>query len=165
LISIWLTPVEEDGNHLQKLIQELAEEYEAPIFPPHCTLYSPSDLNSQDIEKILKNVAKCLRPLFVTLYRLNNSPLIWKTVFIELERSEELVNMQQKLIHMLPNAKHYEFLPHMSLIYKEMSDKMKKEIIQSITVQSSYKMDKIVAMHTGPDVANWRKVVEVQLNA
>jgi len=51
LISIWLTPVEEDGNHLQKLIQELAEEYEAPIFPPHCTLYSPSDLNSQDIEK------------------------------------------------------------------------------------------------------------------
>ena len=69
--------------------------------------------------------------------------------------------MQQRIVNQFLSAPPYEFLPHISLIYKEMAIELKEEIIQELTVRNSCKMDKIIAMKTGPNVEQWKKVAEV----
>jgi len=161
VISIWLTPAEEDAAFLQEIINELAHEFKAPVFSPHMTLMSPVDLNENELHSVLSNVSKEFAPLYVTLAGINHSPNIWKTVFIELEESPELIALQQRIVNQFSSAPPYEFLPHISLIYKEMAIELKEEIIQELTVRNSCKMDKIIAMKTGPNVEQWKKVAEV----
>jgi hypothetical protein len=68
-------------------------------------------------------------------------------------------------VSQFPSASPYEFLPHISLIYKEMLEEQKEDIIRNLSVRNSYKMDKIIAMRTGQNVDQWENITEVQLNA
>jgi 2'-5' RNA ligase len=104
-------------------------------------------------------------PLFVTLADINHSSNIWKTVFMELEKSPGLIDLQQQIVNQFSSVQPYEFLPHISLIYKVMTVELKEEIICNLAVRNSYKMDKIIAMKTGPNVEQWEKVLEVTLHA
>ncbi len=163
--SIWLMPAKNDQAYLQNVIQDLSLEYKAPVFLPHCTLYSPTDMARSELEKILKYVANGASPLSVTANRLNITSNIWKTFFIELEKSNELSKLQQKLMCQMRSPKEYDFMPHISLIYKEMSTERKKEIIEKLFLKNSYKMDKISVVETGSDVMNWKNIIEIKFNA
>ncbi|MFQ6678531.1 MAG: 2'-5' RNA ligase family protein, partial [Fidelibacterota bacterium] len=151
MISIWLIPAEGDSEYLQKIINDLASEYHAPVFSPHCTLYSLVDLEVKELVTILDKASEGMRPIYVTVDKLNYSPNIWKTVFIELELSKELEKLQSRVFSLLPNPKPYDFSPHISLIYKEMPFDQKQRIIRNLSVRNSYKMDKMIAMKTGPE--------------
>lgn len=163
MISIWLTPVAEDTAYLQEIINELSSAYEAPIFAPHMTLYSPTNLSKEALTDIIKPIADDTEKLYVTMSGLARTNTIWKTVFIELESSPEFMQLQQAIVSSLPDPKPYSFEPHISLIYKEMTDEQKEEIIRNLTVRNSYKMDKITAMRTGPNVEEWEHLMEISL--
>lgn len=165
MISIWLTPAEKGKTYLEGIIKELASEYHAPIFSPHCTLYSPVNIGKIELEQILKDASAGIGSISIMMYKLNHTQNIWKTVFIELELTSELEKLQSRIVNLLPNPTPYSFSPHISLIYKEMPDEKKEEIICNLSVRNSYKMDKITAMQTGLDVKNWEKVAEVHLHA
>ncbi len=165
MISIWLTPSKKDECYLQNIINKLASENQAPVFSPHMTLLSPVDLNENELHSVLSNVSKEFEPLYVTLAGINHSPNIWKTVFVELEESLELITLQQQIASQLSSTPPYEFLPHISLIYKDLPQEKKEGIIRNLAVRNSYKMYKITAMRTGPNVEEWEKVAEVHLNA
>ena len=53
MISIWLCPTHEDELYLQKIINKLSENYNSPIFLPHCTLLGGIKLNEFDLENII----------------------------------------------------------------------------------------------------------------
>ena len=163
--SIWLLPSDNDQNYFHKIITKLSTEYEAPVFLPHCTLFSPLDSDGSDSEKLLMHVANQFRPFNVRARKLEFSSNIWKTLYIELEKSSMLTELQQCLISLIPDPKPYEFQPHISLIYKEMSKMEKEQIIQNIFIREFYKMDKISIMKTGLDIVNWKKTAEIQLYA
>lgn len=163
--SIWLTPADDDQAYLQNMIRNLSSEHKAPVFSPHCTLYSPADLAKSELEEILEHVAEGILPLTVTVDKLNFTSNIWKTVFIELEKSQELAWLQQKLVRRIPAPKQYDFAPHISLIYSAMPTEKKKGIIKKLPLRNSYKMDKISAVETGLDVVNWKNIAEVKLDA
>ena len=163
--SIWLKPADDDQAYLQNMIRDLSSEHKAPVFSPHCTLYSLADLAKSELEEILEHVAEGILPLTVTVDKLNFTSNIWKTVFIELEKSRELAWLQQKLVRRIPTPKQYDFAPHISLIYSAMPTEKKKGIIEKLPLRNSYKMDKISAVETGLDVMNWKNIAEVKLHA
>jgi len=165
LVSIWLIPAPEDAQYLQAIINNLAVTYQAPVFNTHCTLYSPTDLPALEIKKILEQSANNMESFYVKKATISHTENIWKTIFIELLSSPELEQLQQAVISQFPNGQPYEFLPHISLLYKEMSDKKKEDIIRNLQVKNSFKMDKIAAMRTGPNVDNWATVVEIPFHA
>ncbi len=39
-VSFWLIPSEEDRGFFQEIIDTLSQEYDAPSFTPHVTIYS-----------------------------------------------------------------------------------------------------------------------------
>ena len=165
MVSIWLIPAPEDAQYLQAIINNLADTYQAPVFNTHCTLYSPTDLPALEIKKILEQSANNMESFYVKKATISHTENIWKTIFIELLRSPELEQLQQAVISQFPNGQPYEFLPHISLLYKEMPDKKKEDIIRNLQVKNSFKMDKIAAMRTGPNVDNWATVVEIPFHA
>jgi 2'-5' RNA ligase len=165
VISIWLAPAEEDAAYLQEIINELAHEFQVPVFFPHCTLISPLDKNADEIENCLSIAGEKTVPIYVTLAGISHSSTIWKTVFMELEESPGLIDLQQRVIDQVPSVPPYDFKPHISLIYKKMPIELKEEIICNLAVRNSYKMDKIIAIKTGPNVEQWEKVLEVTLHA
>ena len=165
MVSIWLIPAPEDEQYLQAIINNLAVTYQAPVFNTHCTLYSPTDLPAAEVKQILKRSAKNMKSFYVKKSAISHTENIWKTIFIELLGSPELEQLQQAVISQFPKAQPYEFLPHISLLYKEMPDKTKEDIIRNLQVKNSFKMDKIAAVRTGPNVDNWATVVEIPIHA
>ena len=165
MVSIWLIPAPADAQYLQGIINNLAATYQAPVFNTHCTLYSPTDLPALEIKKILEQSANNMESFYVKKATISHTENIWKTIFIELLKSPELEQLQQAVISQFPKGQPYEFLPHISLIYKEIPDKKKEDIIRNLQVKNSFKMDKIAAMRTGPNVDNWATVVEIPFHA
>ena len=165
MVSIWLIPAPKDAQYIQGIINNLATTYQAPVFDSHCTLYSPTELPAAELKKILEQSANNMKSFYVKKSMISHTENIWKTIFIELLRSPELEQLQQAVISQFPNGQPYEFLPHISLLYKEMSDKKKENIIRNLQVKNSFKMDKIAAVRTGPNVDNWATVVEIPFHA
>ena len=165
MVSIWLIPAPADAQYLQGIINNLAATYQAPVFNTHCTLYSPTDLPALEIKKILEQSANNMESFYVKKATISHTENIWKTIFIELLSSPELEQLQQAVISQFPNGQPYEFLPHISLLYKEIPDKKKEVIIRNLQVKNSFKMDKIAAVRTGPNVENWATVVEIPFHA
>ena len=165
MVSIWLIPASEDAQYLQAIINNLAATYQAPVFNTHCTLYSPTDLPAAELRQILERSAKNIKSFFVKKATVSHTENIWKTIFIELLGSPELEQLQQAVISQFPKGQLYEFLPHISLLYKEIPDKKKEDIIRNLQVKNSFKMDKIAAVRTGPNVDNWATVVEIPFHA
>nr|MBT6368159.1 hypothetical protein [Candidatus Neomarinimicrobiota bacterium] len=152
-----MTPCEEDEAFLSSVIRELAEEYDAPFFSPHCTLYSPvTDLSTA--KDLIKSIG--LNPIEVRKTGIGQSDVIWKTIFIELEKSHELSNFQHQIeSHILtPNLNPYSFNPHISLIYKEMPEEQKRSIIRKLDVKDSFLMNTVEIVRTGGTVDHWATV-------
>ena len=165
MVSIWLIPAPADAQYLQGIINNLAATYQAPVFNTHCTLYSPTDLPALEIKKILEQSANNMESFYVKKATISHTENIWKTIFIELLRSPELEQLQQAVISQFPKGQPYKFSPHISLLYKEIPDKKKEDIIRNLQVKNSFKMDKIAAVRTGPNVDNWATVVEIPFHA
>ena len=165
MVSIWLIPAPAAAQYLQGIINNLAATYQAPVFNTHCTLYSPTALPALEIKKILEKSANNMESFYVKKATISHTENIWKTIFIELLCSPELEQLQQAVISQFPKAQPYEFLPHISLLYKEIPDKKKEDIIRNLQVKNSFKMDKIAAMQTGPNVDNWATIVEIPFHA
>ena len=165
MISIWLIPAREDAQYIQVIIDNLSINYQAPVFSPHCTLYSPIDLPKAELKKILERSAKNMKSFYVKNIMISHTKDIWKTIFIELLRSSELEQLQQEVISQFQVEQPYKFSPHISLLYKEIPDKIKEDIIRNLQVKNSFKMDKIAAVRTGPNVDNWETVVEIPFHA
>ncbi|MEA1881827.1 MAG: hypothetical protein U9N31_05440 [Candidatus Marinimicrobia bacterium] len=158
--SFWLLPGKEDKAYLSKTIQSLGKEYNAPVFDPHCTLFSPvSDFESA---KTIINQLN-FKPFEVTMSGLHQSEIIWKTVFIELEINPYLILLNylfQQAFDM-----DYNFQPHISLIYKEMNMETKMIIIEKLIVKNSYRMSRIAIVDTTGPVEGWESVYEILLNS
>ena len=151
--SIWLMPSKTDLAYLSTIIQSLGRKYDAPVFEPHCTLFSPiTDLKSA--MKVIDTFDS--QPFQVKSVGLNHSDVIWKTVFIELEMNDQLEWLNQKFSDIF--VIDYEFKPHISLIYQSIPSKKRNAIIGTLDLKKYYKMHGIAIMDTSQSVEGWKKV-------
>jgi len=165
LISIWLCPDNNDEFYIQNIINHLSEIHNCARFYPHCTLLSGIKKNKNDLEKIIDESIKNIGPIIVKSKRISFTNILWKTVFIELIITKDLLLFQKNICRQLKSNIKYKFDPHISLIYKKMSKESKKKIINSLKLKNSFIMNKVVAVKTGQDISKWKKIVERQLDA
>ena len=151
--SIWLIPSHLDDALISKLIQSLSKKYLAPIFKPHCTIFSPiTDLNKA---KIIINQLD--QKIFqVDVQGIDESDDIWKTVFLKLVNNSTLKKINALFSQAFPEI--YQFDPHISLIYKKLDAKKRKSIISKLDMKKSFAIDKISIVCTSGSVENWETV-------
>ncbi len=165
MISIWLCPDYNNELYLQNVINCLSDIHNSLSFSPHCTLVSGIKSNKHELENIIDNSIDNIGPIIVKSKKISYTNILWKTVFIELVVSKDLKSLQNSIFTEIKSNIDYKFDPHISLIYKLMTNDIKKEIINSLHLKNSFKMDKIVAVKTGQNILDWKIIVEREFYA
>ncbi len=164
-VSFWLIPSEEDRAFFQEIIETLAREYDAPAFTPHVTIYSgeyaPDEVPAELIEKATQGVQSFSLRVDKVLY----TEEFTKTLFVQFHPSAILSQISQSLLSSSRKPSDYALNPHLSLIYKQMSEEIKKNLATSINLpKSEVFFNEVQAISTSEsvekreDVESWKVI-------
>ncbi|MEW6043753.1 MAG: hypothetical protein AB1608_05775 [Thermoproteota archaeon] len=157
--SIWLEPTAKDGLYLSKTIKYLSRKYDAPIFSPHITLYSGIRRYAQ--ARAAVNACADFQKMRIVVRRMRHSDYLWKTLYLETKKDKDLQRINHMLKKNLTNK--YKFEPHISLIYKALDTKTKRQIAKDLNLKRSYKFDKITIIRSPTRISNWKKLKTIRL--
>ncbi len=164
-VSFWLIPSEEDRVFFQKMIDTLSREYDAPSFTPHVTIYSGEYAPDESPAELIEKVTQEVQPFILKVDKLLYTDEFTKTFFVQFQSSEILSKISQNLQNRSKNSSNFELNPHLSLIYKQMSEETKKNLTTSLTLpKSEVFFDEVRAISTPQrvqkreDVESWKVI-------
>jgi len=164
MYSIWVTPSEKDKQYLLNIIQELSDTYNTCEFQPHCTLWSRVDIPLKNLIPVVESSTQGIILFTAKVKKIDYSHSYDKTLFIKLHENENLSILNQRIQSELGDDFHYQFDPHISLIYKDDINKNTKlSIISSLSVKSTFKMENVVINQTGDQIEKWKVVYKNRL--
>jgi len=157
-ISVWLIIKPEEEYQLTKSIEKLAEQYNAPVFKPHITIYSPIFGDVASISEISTAVFEDAKPFKVYSSSVKQSADLWKTVFIQLMIHPRLSQMNQDFNQRVNRKSEYTFSPHISLIYKQVAPVNRERIVTAFKPQQCYTVFGAALVNTEKAVNLWQIV-------
>jgi 2'-5' RNA ligase len=161
--AIWLTFSNRDHDYLKKIIDKISEKYYAPKFEPHVTVYGLINSKIDHIDLVLREISLNCGSCKVKKTKILQSEELWKTVFIELEMNKQMKTIHENLKKYFGNIAKYEFKPHISLIYKTLSQEEKNKIINELELKNEFIIDKLVIQKFFPDIEKWQIVKKYNL--
>ena len=144
LLAVWLVPQDNDKEYLQKIVNDLGEKYNAPLFVPHLTILGDTLIELKDLKQAIDKAFENIKPITIKKTQISQSNIFFKTVFIELEENEMLASVFENLKNNLPEKTDYVFKPHISLLYKIMPEEEKIKIVKNLNIKSEFIIDKVV---------------------
>ena len=164
MYSIWVTPANKDRQYLSQIIQKLSNTFNTREFHPHCTLWGRVDLSLKHLISVVKYSSQGIVSFTVKRKKIDYSKSYNKTLFIQLHVHKSLSLLQQRIRNELGENYYYQFDPHISLIYKDgMSENEKLNIIGSLTIKNTFKMENIMINKTGDQIEEWKVVYKQKL--
>ncbi len=166
IYCLWLMPEKEAAGELQRVITELAMTYEAVYFEPHLTLSIVPVVDLCDPEGALDSLISRSKPLTLHEPKVTIGNLFTQSVYLRFEESNDL-NCLQALSCDIFTIKPSVFYPHLSLIYKDLDEKMKQEIASKIRLtRDRITFDRLrlvkssSSVTSNADVKAWKTVFE-----
>ena len=163
MFAVWFLFGKEDTRYLEHIIKDLAAQYNSPFFMPHITVYGLVDSNLETLDNLILESINGVKPFLVEKNSISYSDDFWKTLFIEIKQNLHLNSINEKLKNGLSKFSNYEFSPHISVIYKKMTDDEQKFIAQNINVKNDFLVSKIVIHEFSNNVEDWKIVKEHDL--
>ena len=143
-IVYWLIPAKSERKLFRQLIRILAKEFDAPHFEPHLTLFAT--------RKARRPPAKILQAFTASPVRLRIrgtafSGKFTKTLFVRFESNQALEKLSSNLGQALGMRTNSPRDPHVSLLYKKLSARIKKELAAVIKLPfSAVTFDSVAAV-------------------
>ncbi|MCZ6876451.1 MAG: cyclic phosphodiesterase-like protein [bacterium] len=169
-LSYWLLPSTADCAFFQDIINTLAKTYEAPSFEPHVTIYSGPYTPQDNPEAILQQATNSIQRVCLRLDNLLYTDVFTKTLFVQFHPSPILTAISETLRHAASGPSDYSLNPHLSLIYKQLSEEAKQHLVSSLHIpQSEVIFDEVSVMlssgrtQTPEDVENWNIIYRKKL--
>ena len=156
--AIWLLFEKEDSKYISEKIQELSKNYHSPIFLPHITVYGLIKLNLDEIHKCVKKSVFNVKQFSVYKKSINHSEEFWKSVFVTLKDNTKLVSISERLTNDLKKFSDYKFEPHISLLYKDLSNSERKKLVNQIKIRDRFLINKIAILKYSNKIENWEIV-------
>lgn len=163
MYSVWLTPGQEDTDYLKKIIQQLSERYQSPLFSPHLTVYSGIHDVSQNHISEFNRMLKHVNKIPIQLESVRYSPILWKTLFLHIKQMKELTRVNDEMKRIFHSDTKNDFNPHISLIYKIMGTDEKQKLINQLALKTNYMLGRLQIVKTGKDVESWSVIYEKEL--
>jgi 2'-5' RNA ligase len=162
VIAYWLIPSEPAHSFFQRVINDLARRYDAPVFEPHVTVHVGADC-ADAAENALADAACECKLIELTPLGIDQSDEFIKTLFVQFAMSAELRKINNVIREAANDSAQYELKPHLSLLYKKMRAAARRELAASINVPfSEVTFDSIKAVRcvspteSRADVDSWR---------
>lgn len=166
--SFWLMPSQSSKQELQEIINKLASRHDAISFEPHLTLGTVSTEVCDNPKRALKALHHQSAPLTLKSPKVTCGKLFTQSVYLRFEASTVLQAIYEKSCCVVQGSPH-PFYPHLSLIYKNLSNDIQGEILMSITPLRDIVFDAIkviktpASVQTNADVQSWVTVCEQNL--
>lgn len=133
VIAYWLIPSEPAQSFFQRMINDLARRYDAPVFEPHVTIHVSAD-EPGAAEKALREAAHKCKVVRLTPGGIDHSDGFIKTLFVQFAITPELRHINHVIRREANNSSKYELKPHLSLLYKRLPSATRTELASLITV-------------------------------
>ena len=156
MFAVWALPRSQDFDYLVRIIKKLSKKYDFPFFSPHVTLYGLVDIDFRDLENIIVDSIIDIEPFTVKKEKITFSNNFWKSLFILIKQNKELDSIDSKLANKLERFSSYEFIPHFSLIYKNLEKDEKIKIIENLDIKNEFLIDKIGILEFSKDIHKWK---------
>lgn len=170
--SIWLIPDKKVYNLISKMILDIAKKNHTPKFEPHITLLGEfgETENEKDIIKNLKSIIFNQRPLILNFDSIGYEDFYFRALFLKIKISKELLIFHEKIKYSLNIRNVLNYMPHLSLVYGNLSKKTKIRILSVIKQKFHEKsfikkltIKKVLLLKTGGTVKQWRKMATFSL--
>ena len=170
VIAYWLIPSEPAHSFFQRIINDLAHRYDAPVFDPHVTIHVRAD-GADAAKNALGDAARECKLIGLTPLGIDQSDEFIKTLFVHFAISAELRKTNDMIREAANDSLQYELNPHLSLLYKNLAAPTRRELAASINVPlSEVTFDAIKAVRcvsptkSGADVKAWRVLAAASLS-
>ena len=169
VIAYWLIPSEPAHSFFQRIINDFARRYDAPVFEPHVTIHVGVD-RPCGAKHALEDAARKCKLMRLTPLGIDQSAEFIKTLFVQFAMSAELRQINDIIREAAHDSSQYELKPHLSLLYKNLGAPIRAELAASITVPfSEIAFDSLQAIRcvaptqTGADVEAWELIAPKML--
>lgn len=163
----WLLPAKPERDLFCEIVRILRKELRAPNFEPHLTLLISSK-NAQSSKEVLRQIRS--RPIRLSVRGVGFSPKFTKTLFVRFKPNSALKKLAIDLGRAATSSAKLPSDPHVSLIYKNISQRVKKELAAVIKLPlRTVRFDSIAAVRltlpvrTDRDVEKWKIVAKKSL--
>ena len=170
VIAYWLIPSEPAHNFFQRIINDLARRFDAPVFEPHVTIHVGAD-RADAAKNALGEAARECKLIGLTPLGIDQSDEFIKTLFVDFPMSAELRKINGIIRQAANDSSQYELNAHLSLLYKNLAAAPRCELAASINVPlSEVTFDAIKAVRcvspaeSGADVEAWHVVAAASLS-
>ena len=160
-VSFWLIPGEEDRAFFQDIIDNLAKEYDAPVFTPHVTIYSGEYTPEESPAELLENAIQGIQSFSLRVDQLLYTDQFTKTLFVQFYPNPILTQISKTLHNCSKHPSEFALNPHLSLIYQYLSEEIKKNLITQLSLpKSEICFNEVRAISTRNKVKGWEDVVK-----
>jgi 2'-5' RNA ligase len=171
VIAYWLIPAEPARSFFQRLINDFAQQHDAPVFEPHVTVFVGTNRVGA-AERSLSRVAREWKSIELETLGIDHSDEFIKTLFLQFAPNKRLRQINETIRDTAKDSSHYQLKPHLSLLYKTMPAAVRREMAASISVPySEVSFDTMRAVRcvsptrSRTDVEVWRVVASAELSA
>jgi 2'-5' RNA ligase len=171
VIAYWLIPGEPVRSYFQSLINHLARRYNAPQFEPHVTIYVGANCTNK-VDEVLSKAARGCERIVLRVLEVGGSSEFIKTLFVQFAATPQLQQLNQSIRIAAQDSSDYQLNPHLSLLYKKMSNQDRCLLARSIespfseVIFDSLKTVRCISpTRSRADVEAWRVLAEKPLGS
>jgi hypothetical protein len=160
-LSLWLVLDPPAQARLDALIAELAAHLHGPIFRAHLTLLPRLRATEAEALEGTARLAARTPPLALTLARAVHTPAYFRCLFLEAQRTAELLGAHQRARRVFPGAPD-DFRPHVSVAYGRLSamtaDPVARSLEATLPLPLRAGADRLEVWRTRGETSRWQAV-------
>ncbi|WP_273728501.1 2'-5' RNA ligase family protein [Brucella gallinifaecis] len=166
--SIWLRPAQDDLVFLEKIVRDLSERFNSPVFEPHITLVPDMKRSAEELLPQAISLAIGRKPLELLIENVTGSEAYFRSFYAALEKAPALMRLKQNTLEISGDASLQSFMPHVSLAYGVDDSTLKHTEIQRLAKELSgrkLKFDRLVIVSSSSEtpIDDWIVKHEIYL--
>lgn len=115
--SIWLRPAHDDLVLLKKIVQDLSQRFNSPVFEPHLTLVPDMRRSAEELLPQVISLALGCKPLELLIDDVTGSEAYFRSFYAALEKAPAVMRLKRDSLEISNEASLQSFVPHVSLAY------------------------------------------------
>lgn len=160
MYAIWFTFEENDEMILQDIINKLSKQNNSISFKPHITVYGLVNTELETISKICQRISIETTSFHVYSLKISYTDYFWKTLFVKIKPIKIMTEIFENFCKNIEKLENYIFEPHISLIYKKISNQRKQEIIQNLELKKQFRVNGFSILHYSEKIEEWNIIKE-----
>ena len=166
MYSIWLLPHTDKHKDLIQLIIKLGQENNGPCFSPHITLLAGVHGSEKELITKTSELAAKMKVLPVKTNAVETQDSFYKSLYLKIAETKPLLEGRQQAQSLFNLKPADEFMPHLSLLYGDQSELVKKRIIARLKDKTRLDLliDRVTLVSTIGPPEKWAIVSVEQLS-